>query len=432
MKKVTSLSILMGALCLFSCSDDEVSNLKGTSAAGTFLKDIQLDVFAAADSKPGTKSNAQGLVGSDTEVTNPWIQDDKVRLFVTDYTNAVAGSFTMYEGAVALNRELKYNATLKGWEYSDGKDPVTLSNIKSRLYAFSPSQTTSGSAYYNGDVSLNPNAVPIEFNTPNKVDFLYGTHRNTKDGTTNIAGDNTADDGGSTHEHGTNKDYLDNENVKLRMYMKHAQAYVQVNLLKEAVDPQQKYSGQGVVTKVQIMGLKRTTNAYNKPVLLPDTDNKLPSRGTCNITDNGKITVTGTAVLDMTDFFGDTRSLINGETSHAQRTEFTLNPTVSSGSPSWEKGFALVCPTAASKVRGFYIQVDGKDYYVDSCEADGRDIEWKAGYKYTYNLILTGKGINLVPDPENPDHDGDVDGDGLSDYIVVKPWNFGTSIDKDF
>ena len=62
-----------------------------------------------------------------------------------------------------------------------------------------------------------------------------------------------------------------------------------------------------------------------------------------------------------------------------------LNPTVSSGTPSWEKGFALVCPTAAAKVRGFYIQVDGKDYYVDSCEADGTDIEWKAGYKYTYN-----------------------------------------------
>ncbi|MGM9798605.1 MAG: fimbrillin family protein [Parabacteroides sp.] len=427
MRKLVGLSVFLGALSLFACSDDEMPAMK-ENTKGCFLKDIQLDVF----NEPDTKSNFEGLVGANDAVTNPWIQGDKVRLFVTDYENAILGTFNRYEGAIALNRELSYDASLLGWEYSDGRDPVTLSNVKSRLYAFSPSQTVTTSPYYNGDASLNPNAVPIEFNTPNKVDFLFGTHRNTKDGTTDLAGDNQTDTGGSSHEFGTNKDYVDNENVKLRLYMKHAQAYVQVNLLKEAVDPKEKYSGLGIVTKVQIMGLKRTVNAYNKPVVVPDDDPTLPTNGTVNVTNNGAITVTNTAILDMTDFFGDTRNLIDGETSHAARTEFALNPTVDPGTPSWEKGFALVCPTPASKVRGFYIQVDGKDYYVDSCEADGTDIEWKAGYKYTYNLILTGKGINLVPDPDNPDRDGDVDGDGISDYIVVKPWNVVTSINKDF
>lgn len=427
MRKLVGLSVFLGALSLFSCSDDEMPVAKDNTQ-GCFLKDIQLDVFNA----PDTKSNFQGLVGANDAVKNPWIQDDKVRLFVTDYENAVLGTFNRYEGAIALNRELSYDATQLGWAYSDNRDPVTLSNVKARLYAFSPSQTSTTSLYYNGDASLNPNAVPIEFNTANKVDFLFGTHRNTKDGTTDLTGDNATDNGGSTHEFGTNWDFVDNENVKLRLYMKHAQAYVQVNLLKEAVDPKEKYSGLGIVTKVQIMGLKRTVNAYNKPVVVPDDDPTLPTQGTVNVTNNGAITVTNTAVLNMTDFFGDTRSLIDGETSHAARTQFTLNPTVETGTPSWEKGFALVCPTEASKVRGFYIQVDGKDYYVDSCEADGTDIEWKAGYKYTYNLILTGKGINLVPDPANPDRDGDVDGDGISDYIVVKPWNVVTDINKDF
>ena len=432
MKRVLIGFFAVGALTLASCSseDDPIAKVENNnSTEKVFLNDIVLDVFSEPASSI-TKSNAQGLVGNGSAVANPWIANDKVRMFVTDYTNAVSRTFNMYEGAVALNRELKYNTTLKGWEYSDGKDPVTLSNVKARIYACSPSQTSTASAYYNGDVNLNPSAVPIEFNTANKVDFLFGTHRNTLDGTTSLADDNRVDTGGSTHEHGTNKDYIDNMDNKLRLYMKHAQAYVQVNLLKEAVDPKEKYSGAGVVTKVQIMGLERTVNSYGRDVLVPAADPKLPSKGTYDLTNNGKVTVTETAILDMTDFFGNTTTLIDGETSHAARTQFTLNPTVSSGTPSWEKGFALVCPTAAAKVRGFYIQVDGKDYYVDSCEADGTDIEWKAGYKYTYNLVLTGKGINLVPDPT--DDDGDVDGDGVSDFIVVKPWNVGNSIDKDF
>ena len=90
----------------------------------------------------------------------------------------------------------------------------------------------------------------------------------------------------------------------------------------------------------------------------------------------------------------------------------------------------------ADEVRGFHIQVDGKDFYVDACQVntDGtpRDMEWKAGFKYIYNLILTGKGLNLVPDPDDPDGDGDVDGDGIADFVVVKPWNAGAEIDKDF
>ena len=422
MKKVIIFSLAAAAV-LTACNNDEIP---GASLAtkGFPMSDFQFSVETPLQ----TRSNAEGLIGADASaVLNPWSNDDRLRLFVTDYEQAKQGTFTKYEGAVALNRELAYNSTLKGWGYSDGSDPVTLSNVKARLYAWSPSQTTAASPYYNGDATLNPNACPIVFNTPNKVDFLYGTHRNTKDGTTNLPGDNIADDGGSSHVNGMPYDYVDNENTKVRIYMKHAQAYVQVNLLKEAVDPKEKYSGAGVVTAVEIMRLKRTVNAYNKPVLEPADDPKMPSKGTVNITENASIrdniTVTDYSILTMTDFFTGGAS-------------FTLNPTVLSGTPTWTKGFSVVCPMEADEVRGFHIQVDGKDFYVDACQVNAdntpRDMEWKAGFKYIYNLILTGKGLNLVPDPEDPDGDGDVDGDGIADFVVVKPWNAGAEIDKDF
>ena len=226
MKKVIIFSLAAAAV-LTACNNDEIP---GASLAtkGFPMSDFQFSVETPLQ----TRSNAEGLIGADASaVLNPWSNDDRLRLFVTDYEQAEQGTFTKYEGAVALNRELAYSSTLKGWGYSDGSDPVTLSNVKARLYAWSPSQTTAASPYYNGDATLNPNACPIVFNTPNKVDFLYGTHRNTKDGTTNLPGDNIADDGGSSHVNGMPYDYVDNENTKVRIYMKHAQAYVQVNLL---------------------------------------------------------------------------------------------------------------------------------------------------------------------------------------------------------
>ena len=84
-------------------------------------------------------------------------------------------------------------AAQETWKNVDN-DPVTLSNQKARLYAFSPSIPVAGPFVYNGDATLDPTRVPINFNTPNKVDYLYGTHRNTKDGVTDPDGDNTTEE----------------------------------------------------------------------------------------------------------------------------------------------------------------------------------------------------------------------------------------------
>lgn len=432
MKKFKFFTMALAAMSLVACSNDDVDSAVNGGKEVTKGTTIEA-IFDVEGHSVGTKGNSEGLVGDNaTTVQNPWVNDDKLRFFITDYEKAVTGDFTAYEGAIHMNRELKYDAAQKGWLYSDGADPATLSNVKARLYAYSPSQTTSSSKFYNGDIALKPNACPIVFNTPNKVDFMYGTHRNTLDGSTNLPGGNGEDNGGSTESTGTNKDYIDNKNNKARLYMKHAQAYVEVRLLKNVTDPKKKYSGEGRVTTVEIMGLERITNAQGKDDWKPAADNKLPAAGTCDATQEGKITVTETAVLPMTDFY-------NGGTC-----DFLLQGTVASGAtPNYGegKGFAVVCPTVASKVRGFHLVVDGKDFYIDAADVkfnDQRhvtsitDVEWKAGFKYVYNLTLTGKGIELVPDPENPSTDGDVDGDGVADYIVVKPWNTTNELSQDF
>lgn len=432
MKKFKLFAMALAAVSMVACSnDDEVANGVQTGVKGTPLE-VQFDVDGV-----GTKSNFEGLVGGDVSTgntqRNPWVAGDQVRMFITDYDQAINGIFVTYEGGIQINRMLQYNASLKGWEYNDGADPATLSNKKARLYAYSPSQTTSGSAFYNGDATLKPNACPIVFNTPNKVDFMYGTHRNTLDGSSTIPGDNADDNGGSTDATGTNKDYVDNQNTKTRLYMKHAQAYVEVRLLKNDTDPKKKYSGEGRVTCVEIMGLERITNAQGNDDWKPAADNTLPSAGTCDATKEGMITVTQNAVLPMTDFY----------TAAGGTCDFLLNPTVASGTPDYTKGFALLCPTVASKVRGFHLVVDGKDFYIDAADVkfnDQRhvlsitDIEWKPGYKYIYNFVLTGKGLELIPDPENPDgnKDGDVDGDGISDFITVKPWNTTDELNQEF
>ena len=225
MKKFKFFTMALAAMSMVACSnEDEMGrNNPGVGTKGTGIE-VQFDVDGTA---AGTKSNFEGLVGGDDKdangtAYNPWETGDKLRFFITDYAEAVNGDFTKYEGAINLNRELAYDKTQKGWLYSDGADPATLSNVKARLYAYSPSQTTSGSAYYNGDVALKPNACPIVFNTPNKVDFMYGTHRNTLNGSSTIPGDNVNDNGGSTESIGTDKDYVDNKNNKTRLYMKHA------------------------------------------------------------------------------------------------------------------------------------------------------------------------------------------------------------------
>ena len=430
MKKIYVFSMAMAAMTMAACSnDDEMAAMQGKS---TGLIDYEISVPSPVVS---TKSNAEGLVGNDGN-KNPWINGDKLRMFATDYDQAVSGTFIAYQGAHQINRELAYSTSLKGWEYSDGVDPVTVSNKKCRMYAYSPSQNVASSPYYNGDASLKPNACPIVFNTPNKVDFLYGTHRNTLDGTGGT-GDNDSDMGGSTDPTGTNKDYIDNKNTKARLYMKHAQAYVEVRLLKNAHEADKKYEGEGRVTCVEIMGLERIINTEGNDDWKPATDNTLATKGTCDVTQNGKITVTETGVLKMTDFYtqGEGKNQCN----------FLLNGSVSNGVPDFGsgKGFALVNPKQANKVRGFHLVVDGQDFYIDAADVKFKgdrkvdtitEIEWKAGYKYIYTFTLTGKGFELVPDPENPEgnKDGDVDGDGIADFITVKPWNDGNNISQDF
>ena len=63
-----------------------------------------------------------------------------------------------------------------------------------------------------------------------------------------------------------------------------------------------KYSGEGIVTAVEIMQLERITNEQGKDDWKPRADNTLPTAGTCDATAEGKINVTDRGVLKMTDF----------------------------------------------------------------------------------------------------------------------------------
>lgn len=121
MKKIYVFSMAMAAMTMAACSnDDEMAAMQGNS---TGLIDYEISVPSPVVS---TKSNAEGLVGNDGN-KNPWINGDKLRMFATDYDQAVSGTFIAYQGAHQINRELAYSTSLKGWEYSDGVDPVTVS-----------------------------------------------------------------------------------------------------------------------------------------------------------------------------------------------------------------------------------------------------------------------------------------------------------------
>ena len=393
--------ILPAVMMAWACSDDlPVQNLGEAEAVNPKLR------IEATVGQDLTKSNAEGMVTDG----HPWIDGDEIRLFSLDYDDFTgSGTVTRYEGADYLNKGYRYVASDHSWKNVSG-DPVTLSNIKARLYAYSPSFPTTGNDFYNADGTLSPREVPIVFNTPNKVDFLYGTHRNTKDGTTESAEDNTVDTGGSTHENGTNLDYVDNKNPLLRLFLKHAQTYVKIRLLKEAVNPEKKYPGQGVVTELDVMALKADVDQYGRAIHVPATGTNgaaLPSKGFIDIT-SGTITPTAYKVAQMTD-------LINGTT----KTSFNLNPTVASGAtPSYNEAFVLLAPAEASLVRGFHLKVDGVDFYI-ACSSAANPVEWKPGFKYTYDLVLTGKGMELVKG-----EDGEV--------VTVKPWNDGGTTTGDF
>lgn len=387
------------AFCL-SCSDDapeqQVETLNGKPV---------LQVVAEVGN-PATKSNAEGILANG----HPWIEGDEIRLFALNYEAFVGSStVTCYEGADKLNKPYRYVAADHSWKNVEG-EPITLSNIFARMYAFSPSFSVSGNDFYNGDASLSPLAVPIVFNTPNKVDFVYGTHRNTKDGTTLPGSENGVDNGGSSLESGTSLDYVDNKNPYLRLYLKHAQTYVKIRLLKETVDPEKKYPGEGKVTALDIMQLKADVDQYGRDIHVPATGEhgpELPSKGFIDIT-TGAITPSAWAVAKMTD-------LIDG----GSKTSFMLNTTVAAGAtPDYNEAFALLAPCAASMVRGFHIRVDEVDFYI-ACSSAAKPIEWKPGFQYTYDLVLTGKGVELVKG-----EDGEV--------VTVKPWIDGGTTEGDF
>lgn len=364
-----------------------------------------LQVLAEVGS-PGTKSNAEGIIADG----HPWLEGDEIRLFTLNYDMFTGtGSVSRYEGADKLNKPYRYVATDHSWKNAEG-DPITVSNIKARIYAFSPSFSVSGNDFYNGDASLSPLEVPIVFNTPNKVDYLYGTHRDTKNGSSVTDGDNSVDQGGSIHENGTELDYVDNKNPLVRLYLKHAQTYVKIRLLKEAVNPEKRYSGEGKVTSLEVMQLKADVDQYGRAIHVPATGTNgpaLPSKGFIDIT-TGKITPSAWSVAKMTD-------LIDGAT----KTSFLLNPTVAGGAaPNYNTAFVLLAPCEADMVRGFHIRVDEVDFYI-ACSSAANPVEWKPGYQYTYDLVLTGKGLELVQGP-----DGEV--------VTVKPWNDGGTTAGDF
>lgn len=401
MKKLLFAAIL-GSMAMASCSNEDTVAPGAPSTDGS-KSNLRIEMIVDGIS---TKGNTEGMMTGG----HPWVDGDQIRLFTLDHDKFEAdGTVEKYSGADFLNKGYKYVAAQETWKNVDN-DPVTLSNQKARLYAFSPSIPVAGPFVYNGDATLDPTRVPINFNTPNKVDYLYGTHRNTKDGVTDPDGDNTTDNGGSIHENGTNLQYVDNKNPLVRLYMKHAQTSVQLRLLKNATDPEKKYTGKGIVTAVEVMQLKQTVSSYGNVIFVPadgEHGSALPADGYIDITKTeDNITPREWKVAQMTD-------LING----ADKTSFTLNPTVV-GVPNWSTAQVLLAPCKDDMVRGFHVVVDDVDFYIPCCTAD-KPVEWKAGFMYTYDMVLTGKGLEMTNDA-----DGEV--------ITVKPWEDGGTTPGEF
>lgn len=402
MKKLLFTAIA-ASLGFVSCTNDDVVNVPGGNDSD--VQTLRIETIVDGIS---TKANTEGMMPGG----HPWTDGDQIRMFALNYNQFTAdGTVAKYEGADFLNKGYKYVDTDKSWVNVDN-DPITLSNIKARLYAFSPSVPSPTSGFvYNGDGSLDPTRVPINFNTPNKVDYLYGTHRNTRDGQTNESGDNNQDNGGSGSTVGTDKDYVDNKNPLVRLYMKHAQTYVKIRLTKEAVNPEKKYTGKGIVTSLEVMQLKQTTSQYGNVTFVPadgEHGPAMPATGYINITETeDNITPVEWKVAQMTD-------LINGQ----DKTSFTLNPSVSAGIPDYNEAFVLLAPCKPEMVRGFHLTVDGVDFYIP-CSSAAKPVEWKAGFMYTYDMVLTGKALEMT----NGD-DGEV--------ITVKPWNDGGTTPGEF
>lgn len=403
MKKLL-FAAMVGTMALASCSNDDTVAPDVPSSDGDVVKPR----FEMIVDGISTKSNTEGMMTGG----HPWVDGDQIRLFSLNYDKFVADrTVEKYAGADYLNKGYSYKAAEETWRHVDN-DPVTLSNLKARLYAFSPSIPSASNGFvYNGDASLDPTRVPINFNTPNKVDYLYGTHRNTRDGVTDTEGDNTVDNGGSNSEIGTNLDYVDNKNPLVRLYMKHAQTYVKIRLTKEAVNPEKKYFGDGIVTALEVMQLKQTLSSYGNVTFVPGDGEfgpAMPSNGYIDITrTEDNITPNEWKVAQMTD-------LIDGNT----KKSFTLNPTVSAGVPRYNEAFVLLAPCKDDMVRGFHLVVDGVNFYIPCCTAD-KPVEWKAGFMYTYDMVLTGKGLELTNG-----EDGEV--------ITVKPWNDGGTTPGEF
>lgn len=403
MKKLL-FAAMAAMMAMTSCSNEDAINNGGVHVDLT-EKDLRIETIVDGLS---TKGNTEGMMPGG----HPWVDGDQIRLFSLDYDKFVAdGTVAKYAGADYINKAYQYVAADKTWAAVAG-DPVTLSNLKARLYAFSPSVPDVSTGFeYNGDGALNPTRVPVSFNSPNKVDYLYGTHRNTRDGQTDADDDNLTDNGGSESEVGTSKDYVDNKNPLVRLYMKHVQTYVKIRLTKEAVNPKKKYTGKGIVTAIEVMQLKQNVSQYGNVIFVPadgEHGAAMPANGFINITKNeDNITPNEWKVAQMTD-------LING----SDKKEFTLNPTVAAGTPNYNEAFVLLAPCKNDMVRGFHLVVDGVHFYIPCCTAD-KPVEWKAGYMYTYDMVLTGKELELI-DGE----DGEV--------VTVKPWNDGGTTPGEF
>ena len=94
-----------------------------------------------------------------------------------------------------------------------------------------------------------------------------------------------------------------------------------------------------------------------------------------------------------------------------------MNPTVL-GVPNWSTAQVLLAPCKDDMVRGFHVVVDDVDFYIPCCTAD-KPVEWKAGFMYTYDMVLTGKGLEMTNGA-----DGEV--------ITVKPWEDGGTTPGEF
>lgn len=401
MKKLLFTAMAV-TLCLASCSnEDDATGISSDKTSSQLRIETVVDGIA-------TKGNTEGMMPGG----HPWVDGDQIRIFTLNYDQFTTdGTVAKYEGADFLNKGFKYVDADKSWTHVDN-NPITLSNIKARLYAFSPSVPSSSAGFvYNGDGSLDPTRVPIDFNTPNKVDYLYGTHRDTRNGETDTDGDNNTDQGGSSSEVGTEKDYVDNKNPLVRLYMKHAQTYVKIRLTKEGVNPEKIYQGKGIVTNLEVMQLKQTVSQYGNEIFVPaegEPGAKLPANGYIDITKTeDNITPKDWKVAQMTD-------LINGD----DKTEFTLNPTVPTGTPTYSEAFVLLAPCKADMVRGFHLTVDGVEFYIP-CSTAAKPVEWKAGFMYTYDMVLTGKALEMTNG-----EDGEV--------VTVKPWNDGGTTPGEF